>query len=65
MASVVREAVEAYLVAHRPAARLPSFAGVGASGQAETHEALIFRDLDPHRGRPAVAGPAHQRWSKS
>ena len=57
VALVVREAVEAYLVARRPASRLPSFAGIGMSGRAdvaETHESLLFQTLDPHHG-PAAA----------
>ena len=68
VAFVVREAVEAYLVAHRPAVRIPSFAGVGASGRAdvaETHEALLFRDLDPHRATVAAAGPTYAKSRRS
>lgn len=68
VALVVREAVEAYLVAHRPAARIPSFAGVGASGRpdvAETHETLLFRDLDPHQGAVAAAGPTYTKSGRS
>jgi hypothetical protein len=64
MAFVVREAVEAYLVAHRPATRLPSFAGIGASDRAdtaETHEALLFRDLDPHQTVAASTGSTYAR----
>jgi hypothetical protein len=69
VALVVREAVEAYLVSHRPASRLPSFAGVGASGRtdvAETHESLLFRELDPHQGtataiHPTFTKPARRR----
>ncbi|HEX3704801.1 MAG TPA: ribbon-helix-helix protein, CopG family, partial [Vicinamibacterales bacterium] len=59
-AAIVREAIEAYLVAHRPAGRLPSFAAVGASGRsdiARTHEALVFGDLDPHQGTPVPVRP--------
>jgi hypothetical protein len=56
-ALVVREAIAAYLVDRRPAVRLPSFAGVGASGRAdvaEKHESLLFAELDPHQGAPAA-----------
>jgi len=51
VASVVRDALAAYLTGHRSGARLPSYAGIGDSGRrdvAERHEDTLFRDLDPH-----------------
>jgi hypothetical protein len=53
VASVVREAIQAYIVSKHAPGVVPSFAGVGDSGRsdiAERHEALLFRDLDPHGG---------------
>lgn len=50
-ASVVREAIAAYLVQGRPARRLPSFAAAFDSGHtdtAERHEELLFTKLTPH-----------------
>ncbi len=67
VALVVREAVEAYLLAHRPVVRMPSFAGVGASGRsdvAETHEALLFKELDPHQGADPAPGPTYARTAR-
>ena len=57
MAAVVREAVEVYLVSRRLSGVVPTFTGVGASGRsdiAEKHEAMLFRDLDPHGGGGAA-----------
>ena len=54
-ASVVREAVAAYIVEGRTAAGLPSFAGAFYSGHTDTadrHEELLFEALTPH-GEPA------------
>jgi len=59
VASVVREAVAAYLADRRPASRLPSYAGSGDSGRrdvAERHEDTLFRELDPH-GSPGSQSP--------
>jgi hypothetical protein len=47
VASVVREALAAYIVNRRGASRLPSYAGVGTSGRSDTaeqHEDLLWRN---------------------
>jgi hypothetical protein len=58
VASVVREAVERYLTGAAAAGvRLPSFAGVAASGRrdiAERHEEILFGALQPHDDRVAA-----------
>jgi hypothetical protein len=51
VASVVREAVAQYLTHAGRSTALPSFASIAASGRtdvAERHEALLFRNLEPH-----------------
>ncbi len=56
-AAVVREAVAEYIARQQPRALLPSFAGAFDSGRAdtaETHEALLFKDLAPHGPRAAA-----------
>lgn len=61
MASIVREALTAYLVdAPRPRS-LPSFAGAFDSGKTDTadrHDDLLFKGLTPHG---SVAGSAAKR----
>ena len=50
-ASIVREAIAAYIVDSRDAVVLPSFAGAFDSGHtdtAERHDALLFGKLRPH-----------------
>jgi hypothetical protein len=45
----VREALTEYVAARRPAASLPSFTGIGGSGEMDTserHEELLWND--PH-----------------
>ena len=57
MAAVVREAVAVYIATKQPSGVVPTFAGIGASGRsgiAEKHEAMLFRDLDPHGGGGAA-----------
>jgi len=57
VASLVREAIGDYLVRRKRKARALSFVGAGRSGRtdiAETHEALLWRELTPHgAGEPA------------
>jgi hypothetical protein len=68
VASVVREAVEVYLVETRAtSSRVPSFAGVGASGRTDTadrHEEQLWKDpghaAAPRRPRTR-RGPAKRR----
>ena len=65
VASVVREAVEQYLARAGAGGALPSFAAIGASGRtgvAARHEALLFRELEPHdNGVPAPSEPKRGR----
>jgi hypothetical protein len=68
VASVVREAIATYVVNQRETShRLPSFAGVGASGRrdvAERYEELLWEDLEPHVNAPAepsAVGPGTRR----
>ena len=64
VASVVREAVEQYLTHAAGHAGLPSFAGIGASGQSDgaaRHETLLFRDLEPHDDLVAAEHVEHRR----
>jgi hypothetical protein len=64
VASLVREALEEYVADRRRAGVPLSFVGAGASGRsdvAERHEALLWRDRDPH-GTPApVRKPTRSR----
>ena len=55
VAWVVREAVAQYVVERRPAARVPSFAAIGASDRtdtAERHEQLLW--TEPHDDAPVA-----------
>ena len=55
-ASIVREAIAAYIVRGRGGSALPSFAGAFDSGRtdtAERHEALLFKALTPHGTEPS------------
>jgi hypothetical protein len=64
VASVVREAVEQYLSHADAGVGLPSFAAIGASGRTDVaarHEALLFRDLEPHDDRVATKRVAYRR----
>jgi predicted transcriptional regulator len=57
-ASVVREAIAAYLAREPQAVPLPSFAGAFDSGHtdtAERHEELLFAALTPHATAPSGA----------
>ena len=61
VAWVVREALAEYLTSRRPTT-LPSFIGIGHSGQkdiAERHEDLLW--TDPHGDRPRTDKPARRR----
>jgi len=62
VAWVVREALAEYLTSRRPTT-LPSFTGIGQSGQkdiAERHEDLLW--ADPHGDRPRTSRkPARRR----
>ena len=61
VAWVVREALAEYLTSRRPAT-LPSFTGIGHSGQkdiAERHEDLLW--TDPHGDPPRPDKPARRR----
>lgn len=54
-ASIVREAIAAYIVRERGSA-LPSFAGAFDSGHTDTadrHEELLFKALTPHGAEPS------------
>ena len=59
-ASLVREALAAYIARRRDAHPLPAFAGQFASGHSDTaerHDALLFKTLVPHDdGVPAASG---------
>lgn len=60
VASVVREAIAAYIVDDGGVSTLPSFAGAFDSGHtdtAERHDELLFKSLTPH-GEPARASRA-------
>ena len=64
MASVVREAIAAYVVEDRHPADLPSFAGAFDSGHtdtAERHEELLFGSLTPHGAASRKATPLPKR----
>src|SRR5258705_10016986 len=64
VASVVREALAEYLAARRPTAALPSFTGIGRSGQsdiASRHEELLWRD--PHEDAPPPSRVTGQQQS--
>ncbi len=71
-ASIVREAVEQYLVAHRPGRSKPGFIAIGDSGctdTAERHEDLLWADdeagLKPGaRGTGSDATPSRRRQSR-
>ena len=65
VASVVREAIAAYVVDDAGVSTLPSFAGAFDSGHtdtAERHDELLFANLTPH-GEPARAVRAARRPS--
>ena len=62
VASLVRDALADYLAARRPAAALPSFTGIGHSGQsdiASRHEERLWRD--PPEAAPPPSRVAGQR----
>ena len=64
VASVVREAIAAYIVRGPAARALPSFAGAFDSGHtdtAERHEELLFQRLDPHGASQPAARPGAGR----
>lgn len=71
-ASIVREAIAAYIVRGRSRSALPSFAGAFDSGRtdtAERHEELLFKALTPHgappSSRPERARPRRRRTLRS
>lgn len=62
-ASIVREAIAAYIAGGRAQTKLPSFTGAFSgrdTDTAERHEDLLFADLTPH-GRPASARKPRRR----
>jgi hypothetical protein len=70
-ASIVREAIAAYIVRGRRGSALPSFAGAFDSGRADTadrHEELLFKGLTTHgaeSSRPKRARARRRRALRS
>ena len=63
-ASIVREAIAAYIARGHGGSPLPSFAGAFDSGRtdtAERHEELLFGALTPHGGHPTRPKRARRR----
>jgi hypothetical protein len=63
-ASIVREAIAAYIVRGRRASALPSFAGAFDSGHTDTadrHEELLFKGLTTHGAEPLPPNRARVR----
>jgi hypothetical protein len=63
-ASIVREAIAAYIVRGRRGSALPSFAGAFDSGHTDTadrHEELLFKALTTHVAEPLPPKRARAR----
>jgi predicted transcriptional regulator len=63
----VREALTEYVAARRPAAALPSFTGIGASGDmdtAERHEELLWNAPHGNARAPRTSARAPKRGAK-
>ncbi len=67
-AALVREAIGQYVASRKTSnPRVLTFVGVGASGRsdtAETHEELLFTNLDLHSGSGAGPDPTPKTASK-